>query len=148
MRFSQMTDLSAKFDKSLKALEESKIERYEYAVIKHILKHIGVKTSVPENPGVNWLQDEVPEWGLGSPEVHALRLEHDWTRFLVGDHPLEKYYSKLTSNAIVVFKWLPTKFMVLVDEVGTDRGKIITGSGLEVCTLDSWLETKFPSDVD
>ena len=148
----EINDRLEKANKALHTLSESKLERYEQAVIKHILKHLGVKASVPETPGPFYLKDEIPEWGLSGPEVHAIRLEHNWADFFKSTgHPLERKFASIDTTAeenaaIMVFQWAPEKFMVLGRfQVGFSY--LVTEEGYTITTLNNWLDTFYNKDA-
>ena len=150
-----MTDgVSARMDKLVKTLSEDKIERYEQAVFREIVKYFGLKMKVDENPGISWAIDNIPSWGFGSPHLLATRLEHNWADFFskTRKHPLESLYEKTEKTIknneplIIVFKWVPNKFMVF----GLlSASPIIPDSYLSikneyyVTSLDLWLEANF-----
>lgn len=153
-----MTNLQDKMSKSFKELSKSKVERYEKAAITHILKHLGVKKPIPDDPGTTWLMDEVPEW-IPNMGVIATRLEHNWIEFFKPReylHPVERLYeSRISSfqlantnycDLIVIFKWMPEKFMVLYsknDPVSTIP-HLYTRGGYFISTLQDYLDYQFP----
>lgn len=155
-----MTNLQDKMDKSFKELSKSKVERYEKAAITYILKHLGVKKPIPDDPGTTWLMDEVPEW-IPTLGVIATRVEHNWIEFFkpreyMYMHPVERLYaSRLApfqlangdySDLIIIFKWMPEKFMVLHRDSGPIASApcLRTSQGYLVSTLQDYLDYQLP----
>ena len=146
--------LQDSMNKAVHQLSQDKLDRYEVAGIKYILKHLKVKQSVPDEPKLYYLKDEVPEWGLGGPAVKFSRLEHNWLDLLSPNKtsPVERLFrssykelSHTDDYLVLVFKWEPSKFMIMTEQLFS-APHIVTSTGLYVYTLDAWLDYYYPGD--